>query len=177
MSVVGPYDPGSSVTLPRRRIPADFVQSLEQRINHIAFGSNPFRLSYFTQEIVFFREDLLKKMQRHSVVTAGISGSPLDGISVSSTNSDKCDVTEQLVQSLLDQAHLFPLPAPACPIIWNLDHTMRLFPLPHLVFQQLVFVMKCSMTPDFLCVLCFCIFSWCWLTVLTNSTTTVPTVR
>lgn len=41
-----------------------------------------------------FREDLLKKMQRHTIV-------PLV------TNEDSPDITEQIVQSILDQVILF----------------------------------------------------------------------
>ena len=39
-----------------------------RKVPHVTFASNPARLRFFTQEIVLFREDLLKKMQRHSVV-------------------------------------------------------------------------------------------------------------
>jgi hypothetical protein len=61
-------------------------------------------------------------MQRHLVV-------PL------STSEDAPDITNQIVQSILDQAHLCPLPASSRPVYWQLDHAMRLFPVPHLVIQ------------------------------------------
>ena len=35
--------------------------------------------------------------------------------------------------SLLDQAHLCPLPLEVKPLFWDLDHSMRLTPLPHLL--------------------------------------------
>ncbi len=133
----------SSVALPRRRIPPSFVQSLEQRIGHIAFGSNPFRVRYFTQEIVFFRDDLLKKMQRCTANTISnpISlGIPTDGRIA--TADMELDATEQLVQSLLEQAHLCPLPSQTRPVVWNLDHALRLFPLPHLVIFHFYFTPK-----------------------------------
>jgi DNA polymerase epsilon subunit 2 len=77
-------------------------------------------MRFFTQEIVIFRDDLLKKMQRHVVIAPNLSeGSP--------------ELVEQLVKTILDQGHLCPLPAHARPIHWELDHAMRLFPLPHLV--------------------------------------------
>jgi DNA polymerase epsilon subunit 2 len=41
---------------------------MRQKVKHVTFASNPCRLRYYTQEIVLFREDLLKKMQRHLVV-------------------------------------------------------------------------------------------------------------
>lgn len=36
----------------------------------------------------------------------------------------------QLVQTILDQGHLSPLSLSVQPIIWELDHTMRLYPMP-----------------------------------------------
>lgn len=40
------------------------------------------------------------------------------------------------MESLLSQAHLCPLPLTSKPVFWELDHTLRLFPLPHLVRQS-----------------------------------------
>ena len=117
----GPLDAGTSVALPRRPIPEQYTKSLRQRVRHVTFASNPCRVRYFTQEIVLFREDLLKKMQRHLAVPL-----ILDDPTVP-------DITVQLVESLLDQAHLCPLPLHAKPVYWELDYALRLFPLPHLV--------------------------------------------
>lgn len=138
--IPGPTDPGSSVCLPRRRVPAKFVETLQQKVRHIAFGSNPFRVRFYTQEIVFFREDLLKKMQRHLATTLQVDSTMTKDDGDDDRDDEEGgngrsvpDITEQLVESLLDQAHLFPLPPQAKPVLWNLDHTMRLFPLPNLV--------------------------------------------
>ena len=90
-------------------------------MRHVTFASNPCRVRYFTQEIVLFREDLLKKMQRHLAVPLTLD------------DPSAPDITEQLVETLLDQAHLCPLPLHAKPVYWELDYTLRLFPLPHLV--------------------------------------------
>lgn len=119
--VPGPLDAGSNVALPRKPLPAMLVENLTKKVKHITFASNPCRLRCFTQEIVIFREDLLKRMQRHLVV-------PLK-----TDREDVPDITEQLVESILDQAHLCPLPLTARPIHWDLDYTLRLTPLPHLV--------------------------------------------
>jgi DNA polymerase epsilon subunit 2 len=56
-----------------------------------------------------------------------------------SMRSDVPDVTEQMVESILDQAHLCPLPAVASPVHWELDHALRLVPLPHLVSHADIF--------------------------------------
>lgn len=143
----GPNDPGCSVALPRRAIPAEFTEALRHKVRHIAFGSNPFRVRYYTREVVFFREDLLKKMQRH-LATSQPTNSNSNSIRRRARDGDDIEeldleedvqgsagpeVTEQLVESLLDQAHLFPLPAAAKPVTWGLDHAMRLFPLPDIL--------------------------------------------
>jgi DNA polymerase epsilon subunit 2 len=57
---------------------------------------------YFTQEIVLFRENLLKQMQRRLAL-------PLE----TSTDTSLPDITEQLADTVLQQAHLCPLPLQA----------------------------------------------------------------
>lgn len=122
--IPGNRDPGINKILPRRPIPDLFVESLKKKVKHITFASNPCRIRLYTQEIVFFREDLLQKMQRFTA----------------SPPKDEVDVTQQIVVSLIEQAHLWPLPIEAKPIFWELDYTMRLTPLPHLVsYHILVF--------------------------------------
>lgn len=106
--------------MPLRPLPKFLVKELESRVKHINFGSDPCRVRFFTQEIVFFRDDILRKMRRHAIEVP--HKSDLD-----------VDVTEQLVETLLRQAHLCPLPLPVRPIYWELDYTMRLFPLPDLL--------------------------------------------
>lgn len=149
---IGPLDAGSSATLPRRPIPTEIIQPLIDTLPHVTFSSNPTRLRCYTQEIVICREDLLKKMQRHLVVplqkmtpkpsTSSSSSSlaihahqGLDNTEEAEEAEEEkaADITEILVESILDQAHLSPLPLHTRPIHWELDYVMRLFPLPHLV--------------------------------------------
>jgi hypothetical protein len=135
---LGPLDAGTSVALPRRPVPDEFTRSLRERVRHVTFASNPCRVRYFTQEIVLFRADLLKDMQRHLAVPLVLDG------------PDVIDITEQLVQSVLDQAHLCPLPLHAKPIYWELDYTMRLFPLPHLVTPYILLIFHAATTNVYL---------------------------
>ncbi len=118
--IPGPLDAGCNVAVPRKGIPEQLVESLKSKVKHIAFASNPSKIRCYTQEIVIYREDLLKKMQRHLAI-------PL------SYETDVGDVSEQLVRSICAQGHLCPLTLPARPIQWELDHAMRLFPLPDMV--------------------------------------------
>lgn len=120
--IPGNCDPGLNKVLPRRAIPDIFTKDLQKKVKNLTFGSNPCRLRFFTQEIVFFREDLLKKMQRHSIVASS-----------SFEDNAEEDITERLVGSIANQAHLWPLPSNAKPIYWDLDYAMRLTPLPHLL--------------------------------------------
>eukprot|EP01038_Epipyxis_sp_PR26KG_P013213 gene13213-17712_t len=129
--VPGPMDAGSSSALPRRPIPTEFISSLKSKVKNITFASNPCRVRFYTQEIVLFREDLLKKMQRHVVNPMKMKQEANKGDMES--DMEESDITQQLVESILDQAHLCPLPLHARPVHWELDYTLRLFPLPHLL--------------------------------------------
>lgn len=119
---LGPLDAGTNNALPRRAIPEEFIKDLRKKVTHVTFASNPCRVRFFTQEIVLFREDLLRKMQRHVVVPPSL-------------DSEGHDICQQLVESILDQGHLCPLPLHVRPVYWDLDYTLRLSPLPHLVQQ------------------------------------------
>jgi DNA polymerase epsilon subunit 2 len=115
--IPGPEDVGDNACLPRRGISVKLVEGLKRKVKHVTLGSNPCRVKFFTQEIVLFRENLTKKMQRHAVVLPDASE----------------NLTEQVVSVLLDEAHLCPLPLQSRPIIWGLDYTLHLTPLPHLI--------------------------------------------
>ncbi|KAL7417965.1 putative epsilon DNA polymerase [Mrakia frigida] len=113
----GPHDPWSSSTLPRPAIPNSFVQKLQQRIPNARFVSNPARLKYFDQEIVVCREDLMGRMLRNLM---GVKEGVVDGT----------EMKRFLVQTVLDQCHLSPLPLSVRPTLWDYDHTLRLYPMP-----------------------------------------------
>jgi DNA polymerase alpha/epsilon subunit B len=119
--VPGPNDAGPGNVLPRPPMPhiltSGFVAALSER--SVMLATNPCRLRYLTQEFVFFREDLLHKMLRHCAVKPDLT--------------DTGHMAEHMVKSIIDQAHLCPLPLPSRPILWAHDHAMWLFPSPHLV--------------------------------------------
>lgn len=118
--VAGPRDPGAGAAYPRRPLPAYLTEQLAKKVKHLTMASNPCRVRFYTQEIVFFREDLLKKMQRNAVLPP--KAGPEDQ-----------DITEQLIITVMEQAHLFPMPAHVKPVYWELDHALRITPLPHLL--------------------------------------------
>ncbi|ODN74772.1 DNA polymerase epsilon subunit B [Cryptococcus amylolentus CBS 6039] len=116
--VPGPSDPWSSSTLPRPAIPSAFTSRMLQRVPQARFVSDPCRLKYFGMEIVVCREDLMGKMVRNLVVVK---------------DDAEVDMKRYLVQTILDQTHLSPLPLSVRPTIWEYDHALRLYPMPSAV--------------------------------------------
>lgn len=114
--VPGPTDPWSSSTVPRPPIPESFVKPILSKIPKARFTSNPCRIRYFDQEIVVFREDLMSRMLRNLVTVK------------EETKGD--EMKRFLVQTVLDQIHLSPLPINVRPTVWEWDHALRLYPMP-----------------------------------------------
>jgi DNA polymerase epsilon subunit 2 len=127
----------------------------------ITFASNPCRIKYYSQEIVVMRDNMIKKLRRNCVLTPvdtmddpdeipsdsdASSDDEDDSLSDSSeanktkTKSKRDEVTpgppqlsEHLVKTLMDQAHLCPLPSHVQPVQWTMDPSLRLYPLPDLL--------------------------------------------
>jgi DNA polymerase epsilon subunit 2 len=121
--VPGPSDLGEVAVLPRARLPNYLTKELSRRVTEscreaqLTFVSNPCRIQYFSQEIVIFRNDMLSKLRRHSI------NRPNDALSV----------PEHLLNTLICQSHLCPLPFHIRPIAWAHDAALRLYPLPQLI--------------------------------------------
>jgi DNA polymerase epsilon subunit 2 len=135
--IPGPTDPWSSSTLPRPPIPDSFVEPIRAKVPKATFTSNPARLKYFDQEIVIFREDLMGRMLRNIVqIKDGTEGANMkryvrvQSVSIGAASADNRSVSFQLVQTILDQTHLSPLPIQVRPTIWEWDHALRLYPMP-----------------------------------------------
>eukprot|EP00172_Hildenbrandia_rubra_P003702 Plantae.Rhodophyta-Hildenbrandia_rubra.ctg62229.p1 GENE.Plantae.Rhodophyta-Hildenbrandia_rubra.ctg62229~~Plantae.Rhodophyta-Hildenbrandia_rubra.ctg62229.p1 ORF type:complete len:348 (+),score=65.72 Plantae.Rhodophyta-Hildenbrandia_rubra.ctg62229:115-1044(+) len=79
--------------------------------------SNPCRIRYCTQEVVLFREDLLHKVVRHCAL-------PIP--------EDKARGS-LLLETIVHQAHLVPLPPNVRPILWAHDVALLLVPNPTLL--------------------------------------------
>ncbi|KAF8337053.1 epsilon DNA polymerase [Cantharellus anzutake] len=117
--VPGPLDPWGSSTLPRRPLPSSFTSRIRSRVPKSHFPSNPARIKFFGLEVVIFREDLMAKMLRNLIgVKPDLQGS---------------DLKRFLVQTIVDQCNLSPLPFPVSPILWDFDHALRLYPMPSAV--------------------------------------------
>lgn len=148
--VPGPRDPGASGNiLPRPPIPSLFSNRLKDRVlrhypnSRITFTTNPSRLLFYLQEIVLFREDILSKMRRQSLFLQRDAQKSEDNTKaemetehsevVHNSHKSNAPLTEHLVKSIVDQAHLCPLSQYARPVYWCYDSALRLFPLPHII--------------------------------------------
>ncbi|PWZ02294.1 DNA polymerase epsilon, subunit B [Testicularia cyperi] len=115
--VPGPNDPFSTPLVPRPGLPDLFTAKLRSRLgSRLHVASNPCRISYFSQEIVIYRDDVMARMLRNTVSLK--------------EEAAEADLKKYLVSTLLDQAHLCPLPQRVRPVLWDYDHTLRLYPMP-----------------------------------------------
>ena len=64
----GPNDPWASEILPRPPIPKGYHQKLSRLLPRAIFTTNPCRLRFCSQEIVLFRDELMAKMLRNSIM-------------------------------------------------------------------------------------------------------------
>lgn len=135
--VPGPNDPWGSTVIPRPPLPDYFVARLKAKIPNAVFTTNPCRIKYFTQEIVIYRENLVSKMRRNCVLIKRPELEELDPANPLYSQAleiqrqqESADVKKHLVRTIIDQAHLCPLPISVQPRYWSFDHALRLYPLP-----------------------------------------------
>ncbi|KAM0068481.1 putative DNA-directed DNA polymerase [Helianthus debilis subsp. tardiflorus] len=117
--IPGPDDAGPSKVLPRCALPKYLTEEIRKHIPNAIFASNPCRIKFYTQEIVFFRHDLLNKMRNSCLIPH--------------STEETSDFFELLVATITHQSHLCPLPLSVQPIIWNYDHCLHLYPSPHTI--------------------------------------------
>lgn len=111
--IPGPTDPGFTNIYPRPAIPNFITEDLSKRIPGAVFATNPCRIQFCTREIVLFREDMVTKMCRNCIYFPE-SGS----------------IPEHFGKTLISQAHLIPMPLHICPVYWQFDRSMYLYPVP-----------------------------------------------
>ncbi|KAJ0409321.1 hypothetical protein ATCC90586_000558 [Pythium insidiosum] len=138
--VPGPNDPGSSRAFPRHPLPSMCTRDLVRRVPNLTCSTNPCRIRYYTQDIVIFREDLHQKLHRHAILPALPDDNEDDteqeqeqdgeNVAMEPSTRPHVDISKHLVKTLIDQAHLCPLPLLAAPVHWAFDSALQLFPLP-----------------------------------------------
>lgn len=148
MLIPGPNDPGLGSVLPRPPIPSIFTKTLCSKVRHMHIASNPCRIRYFSKEFVLSRLDVLNKLRRNSILPpldddlhTNSKDDSMDGDDSSSSTQSSTQVEKNPMQNLIkhgvktimDQGHLCPVPPHECPIYWEFDHVMRLYPCPDLL--------------------------------------------
>lgn len=142
--VPGPQDPGITGVLPRSPLPKYFTSTLRSKVKHAIFASNPCRMRYFSKELVFYRDDLVRKLRRHCLleprvdeeeenvneVDEDVDGKMNSATMSNSNNSHQRRLCRHAIKTVLDQGHLSPLPLSASPIYWQHDAALRLYPFP-----------------------------------------------
>ncbi len=185
--VPGPGDPGVAAALPRPALRRSTLGRLPEALPRATFASNPARVRYKSQDLVFMRENLQSRMRRACVLPptladaaeAGPATPPEraggEGVRAKRAKTsaraesddarfdDARDLTEDgtrsddenlvaeetrtqkvsewerrplfkhLAATLVQQAHLAPLPIQQAPVFWEHDHALRLYPAPHCV--------------------------------------------
>nr|XP_027192285.1 DNA polymerase epsilon subunit B-like isoform X1 [Cicer arietinum]XP_027192286.1 DNA polymerase epsilon subunit B-like isoform X1 [Cicer arietinum] len=117
--IPGPDDAGPSTALPRCALPKYLTEELQKYIPEAIFSSNPCRVKFYTQEVVFFRQDLLYRMRRSCLMPPSVT--------------ETADPFQHFVATITHQSHLCPLPLTVQPIIWNYDHCLHLYPTRHTI--------------------------------------------
>lgn len=130
--VPGPQDPGAGRILPRPPIPSLFTASLRQKVPHATFASNPCRIRFFTKELVFYRDNIVQKMRRHAIIPLRVNVTVGDD-DMTDDDTEEIDLAMHYTKTIIDQAHLCPLPMANNPIYWKNDHPLRLYPIPDAV--------------------------------------------
>lgn len=126
--VPGPTDSQSANILPRPPLPDSIFTSFCANVKDVVLATNPCRIQYCTQEIVLVREDLVTKLCRNSVHFP-----------------DMKEIGSHFAKTLICQAHLAPLGLNVCPVYWEFDSALRLYPCPDIIVcadQQKAFSVK-----------------------------------
>ncbi|KAH3672725.1 hypothetical protein WICMUC_004131 [Wickerhamomyces mucosus] len=124
---------------PKQNIPRLFGSRLNRLIKNITWASNPTRLVYLSQELVFMRDDIGSRFKRNNINfksednATKISNELNNNIDKIEALPPRISEARKLVKTILDQGHLSPFTKRLKPIIWKLDHIFCLSPLPHVL--------------------------------------------
>ncbi|CCH42644.1 DNA polymerase epsilon subunit B [Wickerhamomyces ciferrii] len=126
---------------PKHPIPKLFGNRITRVARSVNWSSNPTRMVYLSQEIVIARDDIGGRFRRNTVLFPQLSKDSdeedEDEYDERRTEIEKLEslppkVSEarKVVKTVLDQGHLSPFTKNLKPVIWHLDHTLHLSPLP-----------------------------------------------
>ena len=114
--VPSPTDPAAPKVFPRPALPLLIQKNMEEVFPTAIFMTNPCRIRFLDQTITVFRDDLMSRLSRCSLIPISDS-----------------DEHESLLMTVLRQCHLTPTDVNHTTVSWEFDHAMRLFPAPNLL--------------------------------------------
>lgn len=170
--VPGENDHWQTPVWPKQRIPKLFGSRLSRVARSVQWASNPARMVYLSQEIVLARDDISARFRRNSVVfplleakeeqkyedngdeeIVNLSDNDAEDQPPTLKKKSQIDRLEnlptrvsearKLVKTILDQGHISPFTKNLKPVVWHLDHTLHLSPLPN------VFIISDPTSPAF----------------------------
>ena len=156
--VPGPGDPGNTSAYPRPGLPAALRgHKITACLHKVEFASNPCKIRWHSQDLVFFRDDLQARARRGCVLP------PVDDLGTEEDDERlQLDMSPKererrkamrekplflhLAMTLVQQSHLSPLPLTQMPIYWERDQAMWLYPAPNAIFLGDRSETQCKMT-------------------------------
>jgi DNA polymerase epsilon subunit 2 len=114
----------------------DLLQKLQKNLifpSHDHNNTTDYDYPYDSSSLYDHSAQPIQSPNNHEKTSTSTSDSQPQQLSSSSSSSSSPEITQQMIETLLDQAHLLPLPMHSQPIYWELDHIFRLFPLPHVL--------------------------------------------
>lgn len=139
--VPGENDQWQTPLWPKQTIPHFFGSRINKACRNVRWASNPTRMVYLSQELVIVRDDLGARLRRNTVLFPKINknqdSDEEDDDEGKRTEIERLEslppkVSEarKVVKTILDQGHLTPFVKSLKPVIWHLDHTLHLSPIP-----------------------------------------------
>jgi len=145
--IPGENDHWQTPLWPRQSIPKIFGNRINRVARSVKWASNPTRMVYLSQEIVLARDDLGARLRRNTVLFPVLNkdSEDEDEYEVQSQRKTEIEKLEALppkisearkvVKTILDQGHLAPFAKTLKPIIWHLDHTLTMSPIPNVLIM------------------------------------------
>lgn len=142
--IPGEYDQWQTPLWPKQSIPKLFGNRINRVARSVQWASNPTRMVYLSQEIVIARDDLGARLRRNTVLFPTMNKNddsdeenPLEEneerrIEIERLEAlpPKISEARKVVKTILDQGHLSPFVKNLKPVMWHLDHTLQLSPIP-----------------------------------------------
>ena len=119
--VPGPGDAGGGGALPRAPLPRSLAGALLEAVPGAELASNPCRLRHGGAELVLFRGDVARRMRALALLPPGGGGAA----------PPEAPLFDQLCATVVQEAHLCPLPLEYQPVVWEHDHALYVYPMPH----------------------------------------------